>query len=93
MPNSCISCYWKERWNIYGRGGGWHNRLYNKCEAALTQVMGRKGGKVSAHARGLFGAGARDRYFLKGLWRKLTIGIGHIVLDARAVQLGDGVLS
>jgi len=31
---------------------------------------------------GLLGAGARDCDFLEGLWRKLTIGIGHIVLDA-----------
>jgi hypothetical protein len=31
---------------------------------------------------GLLVAGARDCHFLKGLRRKLTIGIGHIVLDA-----------
>ena len=31
---------------------------------------------------GLLGAGARDCDFLEGLCRKLTIGIGHIVLDA-----------
>jgi hypothetical protein len=89
MPNSRISRYWKEQGNNSG-GRRLAQPPYNRCEAALTEVIGRKAGKVSAQAQAAIRAGARDRYPLRAS-AKLTIGIGHIVLDARTVQLGDGV--